>query len=84
LGGNNANYGAGFLDYVKSAFNPSQVSALSSVTRKLTGEGNITLIKGPPGTGKTTTVVGALNALHLRAVNEYHGKLAMLAKEMTR
>ena len=31
-----------------------------------------TLIQGPPGTGKTTTVLGILNALHVREFNYYY------------
>ena len=34
------------------------------------GEGGVTLIKGPPGTGKTTTLVAVLNSLHIVSVQE--------------
>lgn len=34
-----------------------------------------TLIKGPPGTGKTTTLKGLLNLLHIRAMSRYYDQI---------
>ena len=76
-----ASYGTGFLKYIKDAYNASQVEAISAVTTTSAG---VTLIKGPPGTGKTTTVVGAINALHIRAMNEYHAGVAELAELLSK
>ncbi|CAM9197713.1 unnamed protein product [Phaeothamnion confervicola] len=46
-------------------FNQSQVEAIAAAA---TGEG-LTLIKGPPGTGKTTTLKAILNAIHQKQYN---------------
>jgi hypothetical protein len=30
------------------------------------------LVQGPPGTGKTATILGILNAFHIREYNRYY------------
>jgi hypothetical protein len=41
-----------------------------------------TLIKGPPGTGKTTTLKGLLNALHLAAYSQFYD--GVVAQELAK
>jgi len=58
---------------LKSRFNESQLAAIQS-SRKAEG---ITLILGPPGTGKTSTIIGILSVLLQckgGAFNRDHGK----------
>ena len=57
-----------FVKYVHSSFNEKQIEAIS---RSVDGQG-FTLIQGPPGTGKTSTLIGILNAIHLREYNRYY------------
>jgi senataxin len=65
--------GPAFPHWLRSSFNESQQVAIASAA---TGTGNgFTLIKGPPGTGKTTTLCGLLNSLHLRQYNLYFKSL---------
>ena len=35
-----------------------------------------TLVKGPPGTGKTTTLKGLLNLIHIREFSRYYEEIA--------
>ncbi|VEU37291.1 unnamed protein product [Pseudo-nitzschia multistriata] len=63
--------GKGFTEYARRKFNPSQLTAISASSQGY-GDGGFTLIKGPPGTGKTTTLVNILNALHIRQFNKYY------------
>jgi len=69
--GGNAALGEGFVNHVKQKFNVSQLGAISSAACEY-GQGGFTLIKGPPGTGKSTTLVAILNALHIRQFNKYY------------
>lgn len=62
--------GKGFTKYVKETFNPSQLVAISASANHY-GDGDFTLIKGPPGTGKALTLVAVLNSLHIRQFNKY-------------
>ena len=66
--------GKGFTEYARRKFNPSQLMAISASSQGY-GEGGFTLIKGPPGTGKTTTLVNILNALHIRQFNKYYDEV---------
>jgi hypothetical protein len=52
-----------------SRFNRNQMQALASATST---EDGFVLIKGPPGTGKTTTITGLLNALHVFGYHEHY------------
>ena len=79
MGGSSA-LGKGFASYAKARFNPSQLSAISSSVSGY-GDGGFTLIKGPPGTGKTTTLVAVLNSLHIRQFNKYYETIKGIAKE---
>jgi senataxin len=54
---------------LKNKFNESQLLAIRMACRD---ENKITLVQGPPGTGKTTTIIGILNALHVREYNRYY------------
>jgi senataxin len=69
--GGNAALGEGFVNRVRQKFNVSQLGAISSAACEY-GQGGFTLIKGPPGTGKSTTLVAILNALHIRQFNRYY------------
>jgi senataxin len=69
--------GKGFTNYVYKKFNPSQLMAISQSSQGY-GDGGFTLIKGPPGTGKTTTLVNILNALHIRQFNKYYDEVRKL------
>jgi hypothetical protein len=53
MGGTSA-LGKGFLDYASAKFNSSQLAAIAASAHQY-GEGGFTLIKGPPGTGKTVS-----------------------------
>ena len=78
MGGSSA-LGKGFVAYAKEKFNPSQLLAISASAAEY-GEGGLTLIKGPPGTGKSTTLVAILNSLHIRQFNKYYSMLSDIAK----
>lgn len=62
---------AGFTSYLQNTFNPSQVHAITTAAASK----GFTLIQGPPGTGKTSTIIGMLNALHMREYNKYYEDL---------
>ena len=57
-----------FGKYINNNFNISQIKAIQ---RAAQDEG-FTLVQGPPGTGKTSTLLGMLNAIHLREYNKYY------------
>lgn len=78
MGGASA-LGKGFADYASRKFNLSQLGAISAAAHEY-GEGGFTLIKGPPGTGKTTTLCALLNALHIRQMNHYFHEVKKLAE----
>lgn len=54
---------------LNNKFNSSQLLAIRMACRD---QNKITLVQGPPGTGKTTTIIGILNALHVREYNRYY------------
>jgi hypothetical protein len=68
--------GVGYLEWMTRSFNESQQDA---ITAAATSQG-FTLIKGPPGTGKTTTLKGLLNSLHLREYNRYYNAVLDVAR----
>jgi len=73
-----ANVGGGFTKYLQT-FNESQQQAIvaaSSVETCAKEKASVTLIKGPPGTGKTTTLKGLLNLIHVKEYNRYYDQLA--------
>ena len=72
-GGRNA-LGIGFRIWVKSKFNHSQQEAINGAAREY-GSGGFSLVKGPPGTGKTTTLSALVNALHLRQYQRYFSEI---------
>lgn len=67
--------GLKYVQWLSRTFNDSQREA---ITAAATSEG-FTLIKGPPGTGKTTTLKGLLNSLHLREYNRYYNAVLDVA-----
>ncbi|KAG5189840.1 AAA domain-containing protein, partial [Tribonema minus] len=71
-----AEVGEAFAAWLESRFNESQRDAIAAGAR---GAG-FTLVKGPPGTGKTTTLVALLNALHVREFNAYYRAMLALAR----
>ena len=77
MGGSQA-LGKGFTEFARKKFNPSQLTAISESAQGY-GDGGFTLIKGPPGTGKTTTLVAVLNSLHIRQYNKYYDEVRKLA-----
>ena len=66
--------GIGFRIWVKSKFNNSQQEAINGAAREY-GAGGFTLVKGPPGAGKTTTLAALVNALHLRQYQRYYSDI---------
>eukprot|EP00536_Pseudo-nitzschia_multiseries_P000276 jgi/Psemu1/178458/e_gw1.4.295.1 len=74
--------GKGFTEYARKKFNPSQLMAISASSQGY-GDGGFTLIKGPPGTGKTTTLVNILNALHIRQFNKYYEEVRKIVALQT-
>ena len=78
----NRTLGRGFIEYLGKRFNPSQLTAVAASAEKYGMAGDVTLIKGPPGTGKTTTLVGVLNALHLAQTHRYQDGVADMGKQM--
>lgn len=67
--------GAEYVRWLNRTFNDSQLEA---ITAAATSDG-FTLIKGPPGTGKTTTLKGLLNSLHLREYSRYYNAVLDVA-----
>lgn len=65
-----------YVQWLESHFNESQQEAIKAAA---TSSG-FTLIKGPPGTGKTTTLKGLLNSLHLREYNRYYNAVLDVAQ----
>lgn len=57
-----------FLTVLKRTNNPSQLRAINT---SICSPG-FTLIQGPPGTGKTSTILGILNAFHIREYDRYY------------
>jgi AAA domain len=57
-----------FLTVLKRTNNPSQLRAIHS---SICNPG-FTLVQGPPGTGKTSTILGILNAFHIREYDRYY------------
>lgn len=57
-----------FLNALKKSSNKSQLDAI----RYSISTPGFTLIQGPPGTGKTTTIIGILNAFHIREYDRYY------------
>ncbi|KAL7529068.1 hypothetical protein ACHAXR_002781, partial [Thalassiosira sp. AJA248-18] len=72
----------GFRIAVKGKMNPSQLHAITASATEY-GEGGFTLIKGPPGTGKSTTLCSILNALHLRQYQEYYNAIEKIVTDST-
>jgi len=70
----------GFRIFIKSKMNTSQLAAITAAAREY-GDGGFTLIKGPPGTGKSTTLVSVLNALHLRQYQAYYAAIERIVTE---
>ncbi|ETV98167.1 hypothetical protein, variant 2 [Aphanomyces invadans] len=68
--------GMAYVAWLKKTFNESQQEAIAAAA---TSHG-FTLIKGPPGTGKTTTLKGLLNSLHLREYNRYYNAVLDVAR----
>ncbi|KAF4319973.1 hypothetical protein BBO99_00006054 [Phytophthora kernoviae] len=68
--------GLKYVQWLNKTFNDSQREAIAAAA---TSEG-FTLIKGPPGTGKTTTLKGLLNSLHLREYNRYYNAVLDVAR----
>ena len=77
MGGSQA-LGKGFISYARKKFNASQLTAIAASALEY-GDGGFTLIKGPPGTGKTTTLVAVLNSLHIRQFNKYYDEVRRIA-----
>jgi senataxin len=63
-----------FMRYLHLKYNPSQLHAIHTAAEQQ----GFTLVQGPPGTGKTSTILGILNAIHIREFNQYY-KLALEA-----
>lgn len=68
--------GLEYVRWLNRSFNESQLEA---ITAAATSHG-FTLIKGPPGTGKTTTLKGLLNSLHLREYSRYYNAVLEVAR----
>jgi superfamily I DNA and/or RNA helicase len=60
--------GDAFNNYIHSIYNHSQVQAIRNCVETTKG---FSLVQGPPGTGKTSTILGLLNAVHIRDYNKY-------------
>ena len=51
---------------------PSLTSPPLGLSLTHTHHQGFTLVQGPPGTGKTSTILGILNAFHIREYNRYY------------
>ena len=60
--------GEGFVKRMLEKFNESQIASIKAAATNA----GFTLIKGPPGTGKTTTLKGLLNSIHLREYQRFY------------
>ena len=69
--------GSSLFPILQKQYNPSQMTAIySSVEANKRG---LCLILGPPGTGKTTTILGIINTLHVKYFNRsYESAIAMV------
>jgi AAA domain len=68
--------GQAFVSWMQGRFNPSQRHAIKAAA----SDEGFTLVKGPPGTGKTTTLTALLNALHVREYNRFYTAMLGLAR----
>jgi AAA domain len=68
--------GQAFVTWMQGRFNPSQRLAIAAAA----SDEGFTLVKGPPGTGKTTTLTALLNALHVREYNRFYTAMLGLAR----
>jgi AAA domain len=68
--------GQAFVSWMQGRFNASQRHAIEAAA----SDEGFTLIKGPPGTGKTTTLTALLNALHVREYNRFYTAMLGLAR----
>ena len=59
--------------WLRNHFNPSQEKAIIEISKCSDG---FSLIQGPPGSGKTHTLIGLLNVLHLSIFQEFHSSIA--------
>lgn len=60
--------GEAFNNFLHAKYNYSQLQAIRTCVE--TNDG-FSLVQGPPGTGKTSTILGLLNAVHIRDYNKY-------------
>ena len=70
---------AKFVNYVHESFNTAQRVAIGMAAAPEAA--GFTLVKGPPGTGKTATLTAILNAIHLREYQKYYQALLACALE---
>eukprot|EP01083_Nonionella_stella_P201380 736758_1 len=61
-------------------YNDLNLSQFNAVRHSVQNQG-VTLLQGPPGSGKTRTVIALLNALHLVAFNRYYESLISWIKK---
>ena len=69
--------GAQLAEHYTTAFNTSQRLAMNAAMTQ--SGGAFTLIKGPPGTGKTRALVGLLNLLHFKRYADFYADLKQRA-----
>ncbi|KAJ8612828.1 hypothetical protein CTAYLR_002058 [Chrysophaeum taylorii] len=76
--------GPGLAARIFAASNRSQVAAIAASAAPFCSSNDeepaFTLIKGPPGTGKTATTAKVLNAIHVRQFQEYYGAVRRAAE----
>ena len=63
-----------FMQHLQQAFNPPQLDAIRRACAR-DPNAPVTLVQGPPGSGKTHCVWGMLNALHLLHFQEHSDRL---------